>query len=294
MDLRRTRDGLVALAAWRDAPGFLSVKGAALAAEWNVVRFNRLPYGRRFAPLIRFGARLPYPSQAFDVVYLLHILEHHSDDELPAFYGELRRILKPGGILRLSTPDLELDCRLYLEALDRAARNPSPENEAFHQLAIAGAVDQKTRIALGGEMLRLLHARRYREEDLRRRFGLALDHLRPETGVREPDGWRKAWPGDAPFALLRKLAARLTRGRVHLWCEYDLSVHDEFSVRAGLEAAGFTDVRAMPPGESAIPGWSRFDLDRRGGDDDLIEPSLYLEARRPQTEDGHVSGRQTA
>jgi len=64
------------------------------------------------------------PDQAFDVVYASHTLEHLGyQRELPHALGALHRILRPGGRLMLSVPDLDTLCRLYtheaLSAQDR-------------------------------------------------------------------------------------------------------------------------------------------------------------------------------
>lgn len=64
--------------------------------------------------------RLPMiPDQAFDLVYLCHVLEHIPRAQLRATLRELGRILKPGGTLRISVPDFDLMVALY----EAAGRN---------------------------------------------------------------------------------------------------------------------------------------------------------------------------
>jgi hypothetical protein len=47
------------------------------------------------------------------------VLEHLDREHAPAFLRECRRVLKPGGVLRVVVPDLEQMARVYLDILDR-------------------------------------------------------------------------------------------------------------------------------------------------------------------------------
>ena len=55
------------------------------------------------------------PDGAAELVYASHILEHFGRHEYMAVLGEWRRVLKPGGILRLSVPDFAACAALYYE-----------------------------------------------------------------------------------------------------------------------------------------------------------------------------------
>ena len=57
---------------------------------------------------------LPFPDESLDAIYGEHVIEHIEKDDALAFFGEARRVLKPGGVLRLSTPDLDGTCRVFL------------------------------------------------------------------------------------------------------------------------------------------------------------------------------------
>lgn len=66
--------------------------------------FDQVPGGVRFQSADIDGKPLPYESGAFDLVACNHVIEHIFETE--HLVSELRRILKPGGICVLSTPNL--------------------------------------------------------------------------------------------------------------------------------------------------------------------------------------------
>jgi predicted SAM-dependent methyltransferase len=54
-------------------------------------------------------------DEACAEVYASHVLEHlRYSGELPHSLKQIHRVLKPGGRLRISVPDLEVLCRLFL------------------------------------------------------------------------------------------------------------------------------------------------------------------------------------
>lgn len=58
---------------------------------------------RRGVPFVRgWGAQLPFHDGAFDVVTALDVIEHVPDDA--GILGEMRRVLRPGGLLLLTVP----------------------------------------------------------------------------------------------------------------------------------------------------------------------------------------------
>ncbi|AYZ67543.1 ATP-binding cassette domain-containing protein [Burkholderia multivorans] len=58
---------------------------------------------------------LPFPDGSVDYIFTEHFIEHLPKASGLAFLGEARRVLKPGGILRLSTPSLEYLVSRYAE-----------------------------------------------------------------------------------------------------------------------------------------------------------------------------------
>jgi predicted SAM-dependent methyltransferase len=49
---------------------------------------------------------LPLPSDSFAYAFGEHVIEHISERSGMRLLGDLRRVLRPGGTLRLTTPDL--------------------------------------------------------------------------------------------------------------------------------------------------------------------------------------------
>lgn len=57
----------------------------------------------------------PFADESMDEVYASHVLEHLGyHEELPAALAGIHRVLKPGGAFRLSVPDLEMLCWMFL------------------------------------------------------------------------------------------------------------------------------------------------------------------------------------
>lgn len=57
--------------------------------------------------------RYPFPSARFDYVHSEHMIEHVPWEGGLAMLKECRRILKPGGTIRIATPDLKVLLDLY-------------------------------------------------------------------------------------------------------------------------------------------------------------------------------------
>lgn len=52
-------------------------------------------------------AALPYEDNGVDFIYNEHLIEHLTVQEGVAVLSEFYRVLKPGGVLRIATPDLD-------------------------------------------------------------------------------------------------------------------------------------------------------------------------------------------
>lgn len=66
--------------------------------------------------------RLPFPDGSLACVFAEHMIEHIDYWQGQALVREVRRVLRPGGVLRIATPDLVRLARLVCEPLDAEAQ----------------------------------------------------------------------------------------------------------------------------------------------------------------------------
>ena len=81
---------------------------------------------------------IPADDDTADAVYHSHLLEHIDRPQVSAFFREVRRVLKPGGVQRIVVPDLERLAREYLSHLDE----PSGRS---HDEVVARMIEQMVR-----------------------------------------------------------------------------------------------------------------------------------------------------
>lgn len=59
---------------------------------------------------------LPFPDASVRVIYTEHFFEHLDyQEEVPSFLAECHRVMRPGGLLRIIVPDMELYLQAYCE-----------------------------------------------------------------------------------------------------------------------------------------------------------------------------------
>ena len=66
--------------------------------------------------LLDLSRPFPFADESFDGVFCEHVLEHFSLEEGRRLVREIRRVLRPGGCLRIVVPDAELVLRKYFDA----------------------------------------------------------------------------------------------------------------------------------------------------------------------------------
>ena len=102
----------VRLARWPGVMQALCAAGVVAAEQLHFARTVRRS-GVRWADAAR---GIPLPNESAEVVYSSHMLEHlDPQHEAPRFLREVRRVLVPGGIVRIVVPDLVRRARHYVE-----------------------------------------------------------------------------------------------------------------------------------------------------------------------------------
>jgi predicted SAM-dependent methyltransferase len=227
---------------------------------------------------------LPYADEYFAVVYHSHVLEHLAPANGLALLQECRRVLAPGGTIRIVVPDLETKAALYVEKL-RAAAAGGALSAAEHEWMIIELLDQMVRRETGGEMVKFLQSGRA-TAFVRQRIGDEYDRARSASPavssarVRRVTGVRSAMRRLAQSVLgisdaeLDYLKFRRI-GELHLW------MYDRVSLARTLIEAGFTQVQQESAATSRITDWQQDGvyLDVEGGEPRKPD-SVYVEAIR--------------
>lgn len=282
---------------WRTEFLFYTPERRRLGDEWNQVRFTSLPLPE--GPSLinhRLDEPLPFDDELFDAIYSFHVIEHLRPRPNEHLMHDMYRLLKPGGIYRVATPDLEFLATEYLQRLHEQMASESVETCARYQWALCNLIDQSTREISGGEMLEVICRREFSEEHVRHMNGDMLRYLFPGSLPTTPQSALTPTPFVSPnmprraLRALRRIAKAITRplrspsppGRSYLELAYErnLWLWDRVSLPRLFSQAGFRNVVATDHRTSSIPDWSRYNFDQSVFGDYPLEPSLYMEGRK--------------
>lgn len=115
---------------------------------------------------LELGRKMPFAEATFAYAFGEHVIEHLPENQAQQALRELRRVLRPGGVLRLTTPDLRKIIAIYED------RNPVVRREAYARFLdeeTGKRHDQPCQIL--NDYLRLWgHRYVYDEQDLRARL----------------------------------------------------------------------------------------------------------------------------
>jgi SAM-dependent methyltransferase len=214
---------------------------------------------------------IPFRDASFDLVYHSLMLSHLFPDEATVLTRECYRVLKPGGILRVVTEDLEQMCLLYLQKLEAAAAGDAKSGHDYDWMLLE-LYDQATREYSGGGILEFLRQEPVPNETfICSRMGaqgrrlLALARRRPlakaTTQTRTPLRSRlHTWAltrllGTSGVRALEIGRFRMSSGQV------SRRMYDRYSVARLLLGSGFSRVERRTAADSGYLHWSAVNLD---------------------------------
>jgi predicted SAM-dependent methyltransferase len=98
-------------------PSGLGVDQLPVRAENTATESGRIYQldGQSYFAQLDISQPLPFESSCVEWVYAEHLIEHVPLDVGIGWLAEVRRVLMPGGLLRLTTPDLRKYLRNYLD-----------------------------------------------------------------------------------------------------------------------------------------------------------------------------------
>jgi SAM-dependent methyltransferase len=129
------------------APGWVNVDGSWAAWLSRHAMLRRLLLSARLIPdrssyerwpdnvIVRdLRKRLPFAAESFDAIYASHVVEHLYRADALQLLIECRRILRPGGVLRVVVPDLRAIVDEYLGGRRIGAAEESRTGDACERL----------------------------------------------------------------------------------------------------------------------------------------------------------------
>ncbi len=250
--------------------------------------------------------RIPFDDNTFEIVYHSHVLEDLERAAAQKFIDECYRILKPNGVIRIVTPNLEDIVKTYLQFLEKNLDAPTEITKANYEWILLELFDQAVRNDWGGEMAKFLQRSGViNEQFVIDRIGYIARLIRGDCSQQSEESKidtiqergkrilsllkkviqkRKRIPGIMRNTFFLSLLPQKEReymrigryrksGEVHYW------LYDRYSLAVLLRNSGFKDIILMNPYGSNIPEWGKYELDVKN--EEIYDPtSLFMEARK--------------
>ena len=240
---------------------------------------------------------IPFSDDYFDFVYHSHLLEHFAIQDAAALMSECNRVLKPGSLIRIAVPNLEVICKEYLSALEQRRQGFALGVEK-HKWMTLELMDQMVRYKPGGEMAVFLqNADITIQPFLRSRLGFIAsqyldDSAAPEPSETRPKNGAETRNTDWVKSIVRWIQNRalsslderdvhcLQLGKYRLSGEVHQWMYDEESLKDLLNSTGFKNAALRTASDSGFPGWESFSLDLDQNAEISKPDSLFVEAAK--------------
>ncbi len=234
---------------------------------------------------------LNFPTNTFDVVYSAQFIEHLTLEEGEKVLKNVAMVMKPGGIIRLVTPDLEELSKTYLTLLDELRLNPSKESKFKYDWIRLELFDQIVRDRSGGETLAFLAG----SDEESRKYVIDRIGYTAKTLFANNNTKRRKPNIEEIFKKINRIPLRLKLVAMSMFAtdaqrignfrrsgEVHRYIHDIYSLTLILNKAGFNSVERVNANKSSIKDWGKYELDIIGG---VVDGpcSLYVEARRNES-----------
>lgn len=243
---------------------------------------------------------IPFESNYFDVVYHSHLLEHFPKNKSTEFILECYRVLKPGGVIRIVVPNLEVIIREYLEKLEKSIEGDEAAKYDYEWIMLE-LFDQMVRNNSGGQMAKYFFQEEISNlEYVYKRIGQEGYKIREQylkslgdVSIEKPENSPESFYIKKIKFLVRKTLSYFSfkkrvdqteafkignfrlSGEVHLW------MYDRYSISKLLENAGLKDIKVTNAQKSYVENWGIFFLDTLP-DGTIRKPdSLFIEAKKP-------------
>lgn len=233
---------------------------------------------------------IPYPDNAFDVIYHSHVLEHFTKADAMNFVKECYRLLKPGGIIRIAVPDLEVIAKNYLSFLESASVGDAL-SEANYDWTMLEMYDQTVRNHREGEMKEYFEKKDILNKDfIKKRMGCFFEIMAEKKVGQIKNTWKthikrfvpvgqikkifKSVKDNLPGEKHRELGKFRMSGEIHQW------MYDRFSLARLLKNTGFNGIIQRSATDSYIENWARYNLDSEPDGSTYKPDSLFMEARK--------------
>lgn len=234
---------------------------------------------------------LPFKDNSFDVIYSSHFIEHIPKNSLNNFLNDCYRILKPNGIIRLITPDLEFLINEY-------SLHTANKDFAKSDFIIELLFDQTVRLVPGGNLALVIDKIKNSEDEDIKKYVIKLlgPNIFSEVYISSESLYKKVLRRvkKDPKIILNILSAIWIRlvikflpkafrntnvslasiGERHMW------VYDFFSLNNALKKAGFYEAIKCDFNKSILDKFIFEELDSSNSYPRHGCHQLFIEARK--------------